>query len=135
MVATTMRSVCPSWHRPPFYFQYNECLPLSACHDILCCCQVRVLRPSHKSTLQSKMIETPVPESVSAVHNVTNGTRDLESETDAGQEGRIREIVVDDVDVEVNFIAPIYWLFKALFWASFSIQVDNPKRLLGKFHK
>uniref|UniRef100_A0A7C8Z2X7 ACB domain-containing protein n=1 Tax=Opuntia streptacantha TaxID=393608 RepID=A0A7C8Z2X7_OPUST len=62
--------------------------------------EVRVLRPSHKSTLQSKMIETPVPESVSAVHNVTNGTRDLESETDAGQEGRIREIVVDDVDVE-----------------------------------
>ena len=66
------------------------------------------------------MIETPVPDSVSAVHNMTNGTRDLESETDAGQDGRIREIVVDNVDVEVNLVAPIYWLFKTLIWPSFS---------------
>lgn len=62
--------------------------------------EIHVLKPSHKSTLHSKMIETPVPDSVSAVHNMTNGTRDLESETDAGQDGRIREIVVDNVDVE-----------------------------------
>ena len=51
------------------------------------------------------MIETPVPDSVSAVHNMTNGTRDLESETDAGQDGRIREIVVDNVDKGVNLVA------------------------------
>ncbi|KAJ8443548.1 hypothetical protein Cgig2_017031 [Carnegiea gigantea] len=60
--------------------------------------QIHILKPSHKSTLQSKMIETPVPESVPAVRHSTNGTRDLESELDAGQSGRIREIVVDNVD-------------------------------------
>lgn len=62
--------------------------------------QVNVLKPSHKSTLQSKMIETPVPDSVSAVHNATNATRDVESEFEAGQEGKIREIVMDNIDSE-----------------------------------
>ncbi|PON59900.1 Serine/threonine protein phosphatase [Parasponia andersonii] len=57
--------------------------------------EVNVLKPSHKSTLQSKMIETPVPDSVSAVKDATNATRDLESEFEAGQDGKIREIVVD----------------------------------------
>ncbi|KAJ6876760.1 acyl-CoA-binding domain-containing protein 4 [Populus alba x Populus x berolinensis] len=33
--------------------------------------EVNVLKPSHKSTLQSKITENPVPDSVSAVHNVT----------------------------------------------------------------
>ncbi|KAG2695614.1 hypothetical protein I3760_07G019800 [Carya illinoinensis] len=62
--------------------------------------EVNVLKPSHKSTLQSKMIETPVPDSVSAVHNATNPTRDVESEFDAGQEGKIREIVMDNAESE-----------------------------------
>ncbi|KNA05308.1 hypothetical protein SOVF_191650 [Spinacia oleracea] len=62
--------------------------------------EVHVLKPSHKSSLQSKIIETPVPDSVSAVHNATNATRDLESELDAGQDGKIREIVVDNIDGE-----------------------------------
>ncbi|KAL9450445.1 hypothetical protein AB3S75_012231 [Citrus x aurantiifolia] len=62
--------------------------------------EVYVLKPSHKSTLSSKMIETPVPDSVSAVQNNTNPTRDLESELEVGQEGKIREIVVDNVDSE-----------------------------------
>ncbi|XP_065852766.1 acyl-CoA-binding domain-containing protein 4-like [Euphorbia lathyris] len=62
--------------------------------------EVNVLKPSHKSTLQSKIMETPVPDSVSAVHNVTNPTRDLDSEFEAGQEGKIREIVMDNVDPE-----------------------------------
>ncbi|GAB4835811.1 acyl-CoA-binding domain-containing protein 4 [Ancistrocladus abbreviatus] len=62
--------------------------------------EVHVLKPSHKSTLQSKIMETPVPDSVSAVHNATNATRDLESELDAGQDGKIREIVMDNVDTE-----------------------------------
>ena len=57
-------------------------------------CQVNVLKPSHKSTLPPRM-ETSVPDSVSAVHNATNATRDVESEYEAGQEGKIREIVMD----------------------------------------
>lgn len=50
--------------------------------------------------MQSKINETPVPDSVSAVHNATNATRDAESEFDAGQEGKIREIVMDNVESE-----------------------------------
>jgi hypothetical protein len=61
--------------------------------DFCCFCYVHVLKPSHKSTLQSKMIETPVPDT-------TNATRDAESEFDAGQEGKIREIVMDNVESE-----------------------------------
>ncbi|XP_050223805.1 acyl-CoA-binding domain-containing protein 4 [Mercurialis annua] len=61
---------------------------------------VNVLKPSHKSTLQGKIMESPLPDSVSAVHNATNGTRDLESEFEVGQEGKIREIVMDNVDPE-----------------------------------
>lgn len=62
------------------------------------CCQVNVLKPSHKSTLQSKMMEARVPDSVSAIHNVTNPTRDLESEFEVGHEGKIREIVMDNIE-------------------------------------
>ncbi|KAJ4846293.1 acyl-CoA-binding domain-containing protein 4 [Turnera subulata] len=61
--------------------------------------EVNVLKPSHKSTLQSKIVD-PVPDSVAALHNATNATRDVESEFEIGQEGKIREIVVDDVDPE-----------------------------------
>ncbi|XWS64529.1 hypothetical protein CRYUN_Cryun05aG0011800 [Craigia yunnanensis] len=64
--------------------------------------EVNVLKPSHKSTLQSKILEVPVPDSVSAVHNATNPTRDLESEFEVGQEGKIREIVIDNVDTELT---------------------------------
>ncbi|XP_021898883.1 LOW QUALITY PROTEIN: acyl-CoA-binding domain-containing protein 4 [Carica papaya] len=62
--------------------------------------EVNVLKPSHKSTLQSKIMETPIPDSVSAVHNATNATRDVESESEAGQEAKVREIVMDNVDPE-----------------------------------
>ncbi|RVW31591.1 Acyl-CoA-binding domain-containing protein 4 [Vitis vinifera] len=48
---------------------------------------------------KQKIME-PVPESVSAVHNATNATRDVESEFEAGQEGKIREIVMDNIDSE-----------------------------------
>ncbi|XP_061348426.1 acyl-CoA-binding domain-containing protein 4-like isoform X3 [Gastrolobium bilobum] len=54
--------------------------------------EVYVLKPSHKSTLQSKIIENSIPDSVSAVHNATNATRDVESEFEAGHEGKIWEI-------------------------------------------
>ncbi|TYI03019.1 hypothetical protein ES332_A11G308100v1 [Gossypium tomentosum] len=62
--------------------------------------EVNVLKPSHKSTLQSKIMEAPAPDSVSAVRNATNPTRDLESDFEVGQEGKIREIVVDNNDSE-----------------------------------
>ncbi|KAH6802488.1 acyl-CoA binding protein 4 [Perilla frutescens var. frutescens] len=64
--------------------------------------EVHVLKPSHKSTLQSKMIETQVPDSVTAVQNFTNATRDVESEFETGHEGKIREIVMDNNDVETK---------------------------------
>ncbi|XP_061348425.1 acyl-CoA-binding domain-containing protein 4-like isoform X2 [Gastrolobium bilobum] len=60
--------------------------------------EVYVLKPSHKSTLQSKIIENSIPDSVSAVHNATNATRDVESEFEAGHEGKIWEIVTDNAD-------------------------------------
>ncbi|GAA0165119.1 hypothetical protein LIER_20601 [Lithospermum erythrorhizon] len=63
--------------------------------------ELHLLKPSHKSTLQSKM-ETPVPDSVSAVHNLSNPTRDLESELEIRQEAKIREIVVDNGDSEAK---------------------------------
>ncbi|CAI9764772.1 unnamed protein product [Fraxinus pennsylvanica] len=59
--------------------------------------EVNVLKPSHKSTFKSKMMESQVPDSVLAVQNATNATRDVES---IGQEGKIREIVMDNVDSE-----------------------------------
>ncbi|CAI8615455.1 unnamed protein product [Vicia faba] len=54
---------------------------------------VYVLKPSHKSTLQSKINENSIPDSVSAV---PNATRDSEPESGAGQEGKIWEIAVDN---------------------------------------
>ncbi|KAH1192147.1 Acyl-CoA-binding domain-containing protein 4 [Glycine max] len=58
--------------------------------------EVYVLKPSHKSTLQSKLIENPIPYSVSGAHNAANATRDLDSE--AGHKGIIKELVMDSVD-------------------------------------
>lgn len=61
--------------------------------------EVNLLKPSHKSTLQPKIMATPM-DSVSGVQNATNATRDVESEFEAGQEGKIREIIVDSNDSE-----------------------------------
>ncbi|KAF3529632.1 hypothetical protein DY000_02043853 [Brassica cretica] len=64
--------------------------------------EINLLKPSHKSTLQQKTVEAPLPGSLSAVNNAT--TRDIESEV--SQEGRVREIAMDNVSpgskVEVN---------------------------------
>ncbi|KAK9146896.1 hypothetical protein Sjap_006799 [Stephania japonica] len=60
--------------------------------------EVNVLKPSHKSSLQSDMIDRSVPDSVAALHNATN--LNGESEIEVGQEGKIREIVMDNVDSE-----------------------------------
>ncbi|KAL8171744.1 hypothetical protein V2J09_023548 [Rumex salicifolius] len=58
--------------------------------------EVNVLKPSHKPTLQSKITESPARDSVSAIHNATRN----ESELDGVQDGKIREIVVDNVEEE-----------------------------------
>lgn len=51
--------------------------------------------------MQTKVIGNHVQDnSVSAVLNATNATRDVESEFEAGHEGKIREIVMDNVDPE-----------------------------------
>ncbi|TKY61509.1 Acyl-CoA-binding domain-containing protein 4 [Spatholobus suberectus] len=60
--------------------------------------EVYVLKPSHKSTLQSKIIENSIPDSVSAIPNATNATRDVESEFEAGHEGKNWEVVLDNAD-------------------------------------
>ncbi|XP_052735013.1 acyl-CoA-binding domain-containing protein 4 [Vigna angularis] len=60
--------------------------------------EVYVLKPSHKSTLQSKVIENSAPDSVSAVPNATNATRDVESEFETGHEGKNWEAVMDKAD-------------------------------------
>ncbi|KAF8107636.1 hypothetical protein N665_0118s0009 [Sinapis alba] len=59
--------------------------------------EINLLKPSHKSTLQPKTLEAPLPVSLSAVNNAT--TRDVsESEVEVSQEGRVREIVMDNVN-------------------------------------
>ncbi|RDX97553.1 Acyl-CoA-binding domain-containing protein 4 [Mucuna pruriens] len=60
--------------------------------------EVYVLKPSHKSTLQSKIIENSIPDSVSAIPNATNATRDMESEFEAGHEGKNWEGVLENAD-------------------------------------
>lgn len=60
--------------------------------------EVHALKPSDKFTSQSKSIEPPQSDSVSAVHNATNSRRDVESDLDAGRDGKIREIMMDNVD-------------------------------------
>ncbi|KAK7284365.1 hypothetical protein RJT34_19110 [Clitoria ternatea] len=60
--------------------------------------EVHVLKPSHKSTLQSKMIVNSIHDSVSAFPNVTNATQDVESELETGHEGKVWEIVMDNAD-------------------------------------
>ncbi|EOA30036.1 hypothetical protein CARUB_v10013146mg [Capsella rubella] len=59
--------------------------------------EINLLKPSHKSTLQTKTLEAPLPGSLSAVNNAT--TRDIESEVEVSQEGRVREIVMDNVNL------------------------------------
>lgn len=49
-------------------------------------------------------METIVPDRVSAVNNATSGTRDVDSEFEGGQEGKIREIVMDNIDSQPKVI-------------------------------
>nr|XP_029116763.1 acyl-CoA-binding domain-containing protein 6 isoform X2 [Elaeis guineensis] len=62
--------------------------------------EVYVLKPSPKADLQSKMIEGPVSDSTVALLPTTNASRDVEPEIEAAQDGKIREIVMDNGDAE-----------------------------------
>ncbi|MED6120144.1 acyl-CoA-binding domain-containing protein 4 [Stylosanthes scabra] len=60
--------------------------------------EVYVLKPSHKSTLQPKITENSISERVYATQNATKAAQEVESELEASQEGKIREIVMDNHD-------------------------------------
>lgn len=61
--------------------------------------EVYVLKPSHKSALPSKISEKP------AIGSTTVQPRDVESEIETTQDGKIREIVMDNADLEpTNYI-------------------------------
>ncbi|CAI0551200.1 unnamed protein product [Linum tenue] len=62
--------------------------------------EVNVLKPSHKSTLQSKIMETPAPDSVSAVHNATNATRDLKSRANGNNENFLVTLKAEKEELE-----------------------------------
>ncbi|KAK4751131.1 hypothetical protein SAY87_004613 [Trapa incisa] len=53
--------------------------------------EVNVLKPSQRSILPSKMDESTLPGSTSAVHNIAHATRDAESKTETVLVERIRE--------------------------------------------
>eukprot|EP00268_Persea_americana_P068057 TRINITY_DN942_c0_g2_i2.p1 TRINITY_DN942_c0_g2~~TRINITY_DN942_c0_g2_i2.p1 ORF type:complete len:673 (+),score=140.83 TRINITY_DN942_c0_g2_i2:150-2168(+) len=61
--------------------------------------EVHVIKPSHKSALNSK-IERPVPDDVVALLPMENVARDVQSEFETVQDGKIREIVMDNADSE-----------------------------------
>lgn len=50
-----------------------------------------------------------MPDSVDAIHNATNATRDVESEFESG---KIREIVMDNVDSEAK-VSKLYNIFSS----------------------
>ncbi|KAI3848239.1 hypothetical protein MKX03_003517 [Papaver bracteatum] len=63
--------------------------------------EVNVLKPSRKSATQSKITEdNPMPESVAPQQNGTSVTRGSEYDHEAGTEGKVREIVMDNADME-----------------------------------
>lgn len=59
-----------------------------------------MLKPSHKADLQSKITEGPVSDSIAALLPTTNASRDAEPEIEAAQDGKIREIMMDNGDPE-----------------------------------
>lgn len=61
--------------------------------------EVNVLKPSHKSDMQSK-IARPVSDGNATLNMTTDTGRDLPPEAETAQDGRIREIVKDNVDVK-----------------------------------
>jgi hypothetical protein len=70
--------------------------------------------------LQSKIIENSIPDSVSAVPNATNATRDTGSEFGAGHEGKILEIAVDNSYTTVCIIVKHVHFYIQFYEAVFS---------------
>ncbi|CAL9079019.1 unnamed protein product [Musa textilis] len=64
--------------------------------------EVYVLKPSHISDLQSRMIEGPVSDTIAALLPTTNTSRDMELETEGAQDKKIKEIEMDNGDSELN---------------------------------
>lgn len=63
--------------------------------------EVNVLKPSRKSATQSKIAEeNPMPESVATQQNGTSVMRGSEYDHEAGSEGKVREIAMDNADME-----------------------------------
>ncbi|CAL0311220.1 unnamed protein product [Lupinus luteus] len=70
--------------------------------------EVYVLKPSRKSTVQSKTIENSIPDSVSAVQNAA----EIE-EFGASHEGKIREMVVNNAGAKKNSKGDLISVMKA----------------------
>lgn len=81
---------------------FSQSYLLTTCYPLLIlfpAVQVHVIKPSHKSALNSK-IERPVPDNVAALLATENVARDVQSEFETVQDGKIREIVMDNADSE-----------------------------------
>ncbi|KAH7654996.1 FERM/acyl-CoA-binding protein [Dioscorea alata] len=61
--------------------------------------EVYVLKPSHKSNLQSKMMGGSASDNIIAFLSTTNVSGGVEPESEAAPEGKIREIMMDGVDL------------------------------------
>lgn len=57
--------------------------------------QVYVLKPSHKSEVQPKVVESPASESMAALLP-TNASRDVEPDSETAPDVKMREIVMDN---------------------------------------
>ncbi|XP_074591673.1 acyl-CoA-binding domain-containing protein 6-like [Curcuma longa] len=64
--------------------------------------EVFVLKPSHLSDLQSRIIEGPASDTVAVVIPTTKTSRDMELEVEATRDKKIKEIEVDNGDSELN---------------------------------
>ncbi|CAL9120560.1 unnamed protein product [Musa textilis] len=62
--------------------------------------EVYVLKPSHISDLQSRIIDGPVSDTIAAMLPTTDASRDMEIEIDPAQDKKIKEIVMENGDSE-----------------------------------
>ncbi|KAG1326302.1 Acyl-CoA-binding domain-containing protein 6 [Cocos nucifera] len=86
--------------------------------------EVYVLKPSPKADLQSKMIEGPVSDSTVALLPTTNASRDVEPEIEAAQDGKIREILMDNGDAEPVELQSVRGQLAAEQSRCFKLEVD-----------
>ncbi|KAJ0567835.1 putative acyl-CoA-binding protein, ACBP [Helianthus annuus] len=64
--------------------------------------EVNLLKPSYKSTLQTTGSGVPALDSASGAQNATNGTRDVDLEFEAGQEAKVREISMENNELQTS---------------------------------